>query len=156
MADFSDNLFLALAKTADDHNLLTTDEFSLKGTEFENADFGDGVKDIEGFKNALFMIFMLRARRHMQSPEYSAQSKKYKRTHTCFGMTIIDDDFHGSGQSFVPSFENKTILGGIGERLDGYYLENESLSKIANALFTQGPDGEAPLARLACTQPRQN
>lgn len=159
MADFKADLFLALAKTADEHKLIKSKNFSFeKPEEFEGADFGPtGKAEIEGFKNALFMMFMLRAREYMIHPKYAAGAKKAKRTRTTFGMTIMDEDVHGTKTSLAPLFEDNGsvgkvgIEGVIGHRIDGYHLDNKALSEIAHKLFIEKAKDEPPLVRLACT-----
>ena len=60
MSDFQSDIFLKLAKTADDFGLIK--EKSQFGDDFGKED----LDRIEKFKNAIFALLMLRARRFMQ------------------------------------------------------------------------------------------
>jgi len=155
MGKFSSDLFLRLAKDAaeqgdfrDKDGDLFLSNVNIQDGEIANGLFDDtGKKDIEKFKDAVFMILMLRAHKYMlvNCPEASTTFPEH--AYTNFGITLIEQDVHASQK---PNKDLNSVTGGIGLKIDSYYLDDPFITNLADTLFTKGASG-APMVNLACT-----
>ena len=150
MGQFSKDLFLRLAKDVDNHNML-------KGINYDNPAYGEGTfgagqDQIDDFKDALFMVLMMRARQYMDSTRQEDLCPEKRHAYASFGITLIDSDVH-EGENKLEENLVKKITGGIGLKTDTFYLDDKVLANCVRALFTGDSFPPNPIVRLACTNP---
>ncbi|MEP3653497.1 MAG: hypothetical protein ABJO36_01260 [Litorimonas sp.] len=149
MGQFSADLFLRLAKDSDNHKML--DGINYTDPEYGEGDFGDGQKQIDEFKDAVFMMLMMRAREYMNVTRQEQLCADKRHAYTSFGITLIDSDVHRDSKVSHDSFENK-ITGGIGLKTDTFHLDEKILTNCMRSLFTGDGTKYDPIVMLACTK----
>jgi len=106
MADFSPELFFDLAKYADKNDVYLKGHKAKLPGRFED----DDLPKIEAFKDAIFMVIMLRAARYMeitQQEKIADQTKRHALGH--FAVILSSGDVHNDEKNFKLSFQQNIL-----------------------------------------------
>jgi len=151
MADFSPELFFDLAQYADNNDKYFKGLSPKLPGGFDESD----LPKIDAFKDAIFMVIMLRAARYMElTRQKNIDDQTLKHAYGHFGVLLFSGDVHEEDvndqkkilESDCAKNEILNVVGPIPRKTIRSILDNDISSKILD-------DFDASVLALACKLP---